>query len=389
MRERWLILAVLTFARTAMGFQFQSVAAVSPLLLDQFQMTYAALGTLIGLYLFPGVAVALPGGVLAQRFGDKRGVCIGLAAMTLGGMLMGAVEDSIVLIVGRVISGAGAVVLNVLVTKMVTDWFQGRELVTALGILITSWPLGIAISLVLLPGFANTFSWPIAMYVTAAFTAAALALVAICYRAPMIGQEDQVGRFRFDLTRRELGLATLAGLVWTFYNVGFIILLAFGPEFLFTSGYSAADASAIVSTASWVIIPALPIGAWLAQRIGWADFTMVASFFLVSIAIWFATRADASIALFAVIGLIFGLPGGLIMTLPGEAVRFERRAIAMGIYFTCYCAGMGVLPALAGYARDLTGNPAAPLWVAGAMLIVASLALIQFRFVQSQRPRTV
>ena len=58
MRERWLILTVLTFARTVMGFQFQSVAAVSPFLLDQFQLSYAALGSLIGLYLLPGVAVA-------------------------------------------------------------------------------------------------------------------------------------------------------------------------------------------------------------------------------------------------------------------------------------------------------------------------------------------
>ena len=31
--NRWVALAVLTFARTAMGFQFQSVGAVSPLLM--------------------------------------------------------------------------------------------------------------------------------------------------------------------------------------------------------------------------------------------------------------------------------------------------------------------------------------------------------------------
>src|SRR5688572_31200860 len=66
MQKRWLILAVLTFSRTAMGFQFQSVAASSPLLIEHFQFSYALLGTLIGLYLFPGVAVAIPGGLLAQ-----------------------------------------------------------------------------------------------------------------------------------------------------------------------------------------------------------------------------------------------------------------------------------------------------------------------------------
>ena len=72
MHERWLILAVLTIARTDMGFQFQSVAAASQHLIGRFDLSFAALGILIGLYLFPGVAVAIPGGLLAQRFGDKR-----------------------------------------------------------------------------------------------------------------------------------------------------------------------------------------------------------------------------------------------------------------------------------------------------------------------------
>jgi MFS family permease len=386
MHERRITLAVLTFARAAMGFQFQSVAAVSPHLLEHFQMSYAALGTLVGLYLLPGIAVALLGGVLALRFGDKRIVCIGLAAMTFGGALMGATDSFGALVAGRVVSGAGAVLLNVLVTKMVSDWFQGREIATALGILITSWPLGIAIALVVLPAFTNTFSWPAAMYATAAVSAAALVLVALSYRAPPSSQASEPGRFQFGLTGRELALATLAGLVWTFYNVGFIVVLAFGPEFLIATGRTTAAASAIVSTASWVIIPALPVGAWLAERVGRPDVTMIACFVAATLAIWLAASQGSSLALFAMIGLVFGPPGGLIMTLPGEAVRLERRAIAMGIYFTCYYVGMGVAPALAGYARDLTGNAAAPLWFAGAMLILASLTLFQFRYVQSRVP---
>src|SRR5262245_60771311 len=129
MHERWLILAALTFARTAMGFQFQSVAAVSSSFIDEFHLSYAALGTLIGLYLVPGIVVALPGGLLGQRFGDKRMVCLGLAAMALGGALMGIADSATTLNAGRILSGTGAVVLNVLLTKMVTDWFAGRELV--------------------------------------------------------------------------------------------------------------------------------------------------------------------------------------------------------------------------------------------------------------------
>src|SRR5262245_44767192 len=139
MYERWLILAVLTFVRIAVGFQFQSVSAVSHLLVERFHLGYAALGPLIGLYPLPGIAVALPGGVLAQRYGDKRIVCVGLVGMILGGALMALAGDLSQLLAGRVLSGAGAVLLNVVVSKMVTDWFEGRKAAFALGILVTSW----------------------------------------------------------------------------------------------------------------------------------------------------------------------------------------------------------------------------------------------------------
>jgi hypothetical protein len=49
----------------------------------------------------------------------------------------------------RLISGMGAVLINVLMTKMVADWFAGREIVPAIRILVASWPLGLALGLLL------------------------------------------------------------------------------------------------------------------------------------------------------------------------------------------------------------------------------------------------
>src|SRR5262249_30106056 len=227
MYERWLILAVLTFARTVMGFQFQSVASVSPYLIDQFQMSYAALGTLIGLYLLPGTAVAIPGGVLAQRFGDKRIICIGLSAIACGALIMATIDNFALLSAGRIVSGTGAVFLNVMVTKMVADWFPNDKTAVALSILIASWPIGIAIALVLLPPLAKVASWQVAIHVTMAASVVAFALIYIFYRAPKTDTSDQHTSMQFDLTRHELSLSALAGLVWTLYNIAFIIVLAF------------------------------------------------------------------------------------------------------------------------------------------------------------------
>ena len=67
MQAHWQALTVLTVARTSMGFQFQPVASVSPDLVMQLGLTYADLGTLIGLYFLPGVVLALPGAALGRR----------------------------------------------------------------------------------------------------------------------------------------------------------------------------------------------------------------------------------------------------------------------------------------------------------------------------------
>ena len=55
-------------------------------------------------------------------------------------------------------SGTAAVVFNVALTKMTTDWFAGREIVTAMSILIASWPFGIALDAPSLFDAPQTFS---------------------------------------------------------------------------------------------------------------------------------------------------------------------------------------------------------------------------------------
>ena len=70
------------------------------------------------------------------------------------------------------------------------------------------------------------------------------------------------------------------------------------------------------------------------------------------------------------------------MALPAQVLSKENGAIGMGIFFTIYHVGMGVFPAIAGYARDATGNPAAPLILAGVAILFALLALVGFRIIQ-------
>src|SRR4051812_34767937 len=134
---RWRMLAVLFLARTALGFQFQTIASAAPFLRERFGVGFTEIGTLIGLYMLPGIVLALPGGFLARRFGDRSLCCAGLALMALGGGIIGLSESFGAVVAGRVISGTGSVFLGLTVTKMVTDWFAGREIVTAMSVLLS------------------------------------------------------------------------------------------------------------------------------------------------------------------------------------------------------------------------------------------------------------
>ena len=70
MRNRGGIPAILFFVRLTIAFQFQSVAAVVPLLEKTFGLGLADIGILIGLYFTPGVVVALPAGPIGR---ERRG----------------------------------------------------------------------------------------------------------------------------------------------------------------------------------------------------------------------------------------------------------------------------------------------------------------------------
>src|SRR5262245_16697685 len=90
MANRWTALVLIFLARTSMGFQFQAIASVSPLVVADLGLSYAQLGTLIGLYMLPGAFIALPGGVIGRRLGERRVVVAGLALMVAGGLLTSA-----------------------------------------------------------------------------------------------------------------------------------------------------------------------------------------------------------------------------------------------------------------------------------------------------------
>lgn len=379
MSNRWVMLLVLFLARTAMGFQFQSVASVSPLLVRDLAIDLALFGTLIGAWMLPGVALAIPGGMLGGRFGDKRVALFGLALMVMGSAVTAGSNEYLTALLGRIVSGTGAVLLNVLLAKMVADWFGDRDLATAMGILVVSWPAGIGLALVVLGPLSVGTSWTFALQTSTGVCVVAFLLVALLYRDPVISNSKAVKpQPASRLTRQELTFASLAGAVWALYNVAYIIVVSFAPLLLADRGLAAANAALISSAATWPLVISIPLGGVLADRTGRGEAIMHACFLGMAVCIPFMLMVPSPLIMLAVIGLIVGPAAGIIMALPARVLRPETRSLGMGVYYTWYYIGMAVLPGVAGWCRDLSGIAAAPLFFASLLVIVAIACAVLF-----------
>lgn len=384
--NRWFILVVLFVARFALGFQFQSAGSVTPFIVDDFGVDYTGIGMLVGLYMLPGLLLAVPSGFIGRRFGDKRVVLVGLVLMLAGGAIAGAASDYTTVAVGRLVSGAGAAFLFVLMTKMLTDWFVAHELFIGMSIFIIGWPIGIAAGQAVQGSIADASSWSVVFYLTSVGCVIAFAAIALFYLPPPGLEDKPTGSFS-KLSGRELWLITIAGLIWMFINGAILVLLSFGPVLLVEQGTSAVEAGLIVSLMSWVFIFALPLGGYLATRYGIPNVVMVLGLAGAIIVGGSIPYTNAPLVTFLIFGAFYAFSAPVVASLPAEVLRPENRGPGFGIYYVWYFAGSAFLPVVGGYLKDVTGTAATSVLFAVGMMFATLVLVGLFRLEQARLAR--
>jgi MFS family permease len=385
LRNRWGILAVLFVVRAAMAFQFQSVAAVAPLLSREFGVSLADIGVLIGLYFAPGVALAMPGGAIGQRFGDKATSIGALLLMLAGSVAMAFAASWSVQIAGRLVAGVGGVILSVQLTKMLTDWFAGKEIATAMAIFVNSWPAGVAISLLLMPLIGTSYGVGAVHLSVAAFSFCGMVLLAVAYRSPEDAAVASTTSLRLDRNAATAMIA--AGLIWGLFNVGFAVIFSFGPSMLVERGWSIAAAGSTISIVLWLAVISVPLGGLVADRTKRPELVLVLSCIVFAILMTALPRTGSVVLIVVALGLISGQPAGPIMSLPARVLRPATRAIGMGLFFTVFYASMMLGPIVAGACAKWAGSAAAAFDFGAAAILACPVLLWGFNRLPAPVPR--
>jgi MFS family permease len=375
MGNRWVALVLVFLTRTSMGFQFQSIASVAPLMMADLHLSYAELGWLSGLYLLPGALIALPGGVIGQRFGERRVVIAGLALMVVGGALTAVAGAFVAAAASRLLSGIGAVTMNILLAKIVADWFADKELSTAMAIMLTSWPVGLGLGAVTLGGVAARTSWRTAVFATVVVAGIGLVMMLLCRDAPGAA----AGPTRGALRGRELWQSVSAGFAWGCFNASLVAIIAFGPGLLIARGAALGDAGRVVSLAIWLTMLSVPLGGFLTDKLGRPTLLIVTGSLVAAATMLLIPVLAHAVLAFCLVGLAVGAPPGGLMALLPRALAPERLATGLGVFYTVFYVMMALTQPAAGLVRDLVGDPGAPIVFAAAIMAATVVGLAVFR----------
>jgi MFS family permease len=301
-----------------------------------------------------------------------------------GGLMMTLSPTPRAQFTGRLVAGIGGVLLNVLMTKMAADWFAGKEMATAMGVFANSWPVGIALSLVATPWLVAAGGVTAAYLAVVVLIGLSLLLLLAFYEPPPEPDGAKAAAAQGWPGRRVMAPVILTGLIWGLYNAGLGVVFGFGTLMLTERGWSLTAAASSTSIVLWLMALSVPLGGLIGDRTGRHVEVLVASLIAFAAGLVMTARSDDVVAMLIGLGLVAGLPAGLIVSLPMRVLSPATRAIGMGIFFTIFYTAQFAGPWAAGRVAAVTGTAAATFDLGAGLLVAATICVLLFSVLARQ-----
>ena len=372
---RWIILGLGTFCILTFGVIFQSIPPLIGILVEALNISYAQAGALMGLFIFPGIFLSIPGGMLTDRFGPRKVGVASLLCLTLGTAIVAISSSYGIIAFGRLVAGVGATVLIVVAPKIVASWFYDREIGLAMGIFNISMPLGTILSLNFMGAIAFRLNWQAAIWVSFAVGAATLCLFLLLYRSKSTGGEvkpEPAGLV--TAVKKAGGSAWLVGLSWGLFNAGLISFFTYAPDYFISRGESIVRAGLLASYPMWGSIVLAPVVGMLIDRLGHKWVFVAVGCGGSALLLYLIPELNHHAAILSIsIGIFVAILTPAIFSLPAELLPESVMGFGFGILGTGAGIGMAVGPYIVGSLRDATGDY---LWSFAVMAIFPALGII-------------
>ena len=192
--HRWRILASAMVSFFAVGMTFFAVPPLIGTLRAAFALSNLQIGLLMGAIAAPAILLSVPLGAALDRWPPRAAGLAGLAAMLVGAVAFAVAPGYGWLLGGRLVFGAGALLMNLLLARMISVAFAGREVALAMGLFTGTYAAGMIVLFSVHPLLERSLGWRGEMGLLAALVLAAIPLHAAAMPRRAAGRRGE-GRF--------------------------------------------------------------------------------------------------------------------------------------------------------------------------------------------------
>ncbi len=267
----WVILLIVYLASIIAPLNQFKIPPIMPLLLEAFQLNLTGAGWLMSMIAVVGLVLALPAGILLQRFGTRALGVVALGCMALGSTV-GALAGAYPALLGsRLVEGVGIGLMGVIAPATIAMWFPLSRQGMPMGIWATWMPVGSVLVYNLAPLVADRLGWQSVWWIGAGSALLIMLLYGVFVRNPDWQQppkrdEATPTGFAKALRNRDIWLL---GLAFACFNLALVSIGTFYPTFLSeVRDYSLGQAAFVSSLGSLVVIASAPLAGMLSDKIG-------------------------------------------------------------------------------------------------------------------------
>ena len=385
-----LVLFMMLMSMTGGAICLNKVAPIIPLLIRDMGLSGAGqAGLLISVFVFSGIFLAIPSGMIIEKLGYYRTGIVALGTL-LAGSLAGAFDPGyVVMLASRVIEGIGLILLMTLGPAATARVFSDEKRASAMGLLMCFMAFGQIAMFNLAPRIAAAAGWETIWWITLVYAAILLFIwmaslrnldAALSFGAPASADAAPADApaVRQGLLPREVFLnkgVWLVGLTLMIYLIAEQGVISFLPTFLNeVRGMDAAEAGSIISIAPLVGIPVGIVVGVISDKLGSRKWPL--GILMLASAVTYGLMPSFPTGLFFVLVILFGVAVmgivGLCFAAVAELVQPRHGNMAVALLNTFQWVGIFLSSTLVGlfiewFGWDLMFYLLVPLTVMGAL----------------------
>lgn len=364
---------------------FQSIPPLLSLIILELGVSYAEAGLLMSLFALPGIFIAIPGGLISDRFGMKNTGLVSLVVMIAGTVIVGTGGTLVEVLIGRVVSGAGGLTLAVVLPQLLSRWFLNRELSVSMGAFNTAMPLGVILSFNFFPIIGNSLGWRMPFLLTTGACICALFLFLFVFKEPVeFHSRRTIGNMFGEVTKQGSSI-WFVGFAWMWFNAALISFLTFSSDYFVARGLQIGSASFLSSTVLMGSLFLSPLIGYFVHRFGKEEVLIGVSGVALMLLVSLIPSSSSIIPLVVLIGVFGALVPTSIFSLPSKIVDAESLGLAFGVVTACLNLGVLIGPYLAGLIKDLTGEYTFSLYLIALFALLQTVTIVLFKLSRSKK----